>query len=204
MDQPLNAEDWLVANEFLNYGGRLAVVRAESTGALNATTGNAGVAIPTEAAWMAGAGNSEVFSARTSGAWGNSLLGVLVDQGPDYILDLASTPANITINAGDSLTFSNGVTGTVISGDEDALVITASGALTSAATLTDGGATVGLTTVKDWYLNTEIGSTGIKLATLLLVLLPLSTHLTMVHLQMLFTSLLSILLEKSLVLLIQS
>ena len=159
-----NAEDWLVANEFLNYGGRLAVVRAESTGALNATTGAAGIPIPTEAAWMAGAGNSEVFAARTSGAWGNSLLGVLVDQGPDYILDLASTPANITINAGDSLTFSNGVTGTVVSGNENALVITASGALTSAATLTDGGATVGLTTVKDWYLNTEIGSTGIKLS----------------------------------------
>ena len=159
-----NAEDWLVANEFLTYGGRLAVVRAASTGALNATTGAAGIAIPTESAWMAGAGSAEVFAARTSGAWGNSLLGVLVDQGPDYILDLASAPANITINAGDSLAFSNGVTGTVISGDADALVITASGALTSAATLTDGGATVALTSVKDWYLNTEIGSTGIKLS----------------------------------------
>ena len=159
-----NAEDWLVANEFLTYGGRLAVVRAASTGALNATTGNAGISIPTEAAWLAGAGAGEVFSARTPGAWGNSLMGVLIDQGPDYILNLASTPANITIAAGDSLGFSNGVTGTVISGDENALVITASGALTSSATLTDGGDTIALTSVKDWYLNTEIGSTGIKLS----------------------------------------
>ena len=39
------AEDWMVASEFLNYGGRLAVVRAESDGALNATTGGSGVLI---------------------------------------------------------------------------------------------------------------------------------------------------------------
>ena len=33
-----NAEDWLVASEFLGYGGRLAVVRA-SSGVTNAANG---------------------------------------------------------------------------------------------------------------------------------------------------------------------
>ena len=35
-----NAEDWLVASEFLGYGGRLAVVRA-SSGVTNAANGGA-------------------------------------------------------------------------------------------------------------------------------------------------------------------
>ena len=39
-----NAEDWLVASEFLGYGGRLAVVRAE-TGVLNAASEGRGVLI---------------------------------------------------------------------------------------------------------------------------------------------------------------
>ena len=34
-----NAEDWFVASEFLNYGGRLAVIRAE-TGTNSANTGS--------------------------------------------------------------------------------------------------------------------------------------------------------------------
>ena len=158
-----NSEDWVVANEFLNYGGRLAVVRASSTGLLNATTGS-GVLIANDLQWQAGAGTSETFAARTAGVHGNSLMGVLVDAGPDYILDLATAPANVTIAVGDSLAFSNGTTATVVSGTQTALVVKASAALTSAATLTDGGATVALTSVKDWYLNTEVGSTGVRLS----------------------------------------
>jgi hypothetical protein len=150
-----HAEDWMVASEFLNYGGRLAVVRAESTGALNATTGGTGTLIRNEEDWMAGTGTSEIFAARSAGTHGNRLVGVLVDAGADYILTLASAPANVTINAGDSLTF-GAVTATVISGDEDALVVKADGAITSASVLTDGGATVAVTAAKDWYLNTSV------------------------------------------------
>ena len=150
-----HAEDWMVASEFLNYGGRLAVVRAESTGALNATTGGAGVLIRNEEDWMAGTGTSEIFAARSAGTHGNRLVGVLVDAGADYILTLASDPANVTLNAGDSLTF-GAVTATVISGDWTALVVKADGAITSASVLTDGGATVAVTAAKDWYLNTTV------------------------------------------------
>lgn len=158
-----NAEDWLVASEFLNYGGRLAVVRTDG-GVLNATTGVAGIKIATEEDWLAGAGTSEQFAARSAGAWGNSLLGVIVDKGPDYIIDLASAPATATIAVGDSIAFSGGVTGTVISGTQNALVITTSAAITTSSTFTDGGSTIALESVKDWYLNTTIGSTGIKLS----------------------------------------
>ena len=150
-----HAEDWMVASEFLNYGGRLAVVRAESTGALNATTGGAGVLIKNEEDWMAGTGTSNVLAARSAGTHGNRLVGVLVDAGADYILTLASAPANVTIAAGDQLTF-GAVTATVISGDESALVVKADGAITSASVLTDGGATVAVTAAKDWYLNTSV------------------------------------------------
>ena len=150
-----HAEDWMVASEFLNYGGRLAVVRAESTGALNAVTGSNGVLIRNEEDWMGGTGSAEIFAARTAGTHGNRLVGVLVDAGADYILALASNPANVTLNAGDSLTF-GAVTATVISGDWNALVVKADGALTSASVLTDGGDTVGVTSAKDWYLNTSV------------------------------------------------
>jgi len=150
-----HAEDWMVASEFLNYGGRLAVVRAESTGALNATTGGTGVLIKNEEDWMAGTGTTNVFAARSAGSHGNRLVGVLVDAGADYILTLASEPANVTIAAGDSLTFGE-VTATVISGTYEALVVKATGAITSASVLTDGGATVGVTAAKDWYLNTSV------------------------------------------------
>ena len=158
-----HAEDWMVASEFLNYGGRLAVVRAESTGALNATTGGAGVLIRNEEDWMAGTGTSEIFAARSAGTHGNRLVGVLVDAGADYILALASNPATVTLNAGDTLTFGT-VTATVISGDWTALVVKADGAITSASTLTDGGATVGVTAAKDWYLNTSVE--GVALSTI--------------------------------------
>ena len=158
------AEDWMVASEFLNYGGRLAVVRAESDGALNATTEGSGVLIKNEEDWMAGTGTTNRFAARSAGTHGNRLVGVLVDAGADYILTLASAPANVTINAGDELTFSNDVTATVVSGDEDALVVKADGAITSSSTLTDGAATVGVTAAKDWYLNTSVE--GVALSTI--------------------------------------
>ena len=92
-----NAEDWLVAAEFLGYGGRLAVVRAE-TGVLNATADGSAVLIRNESDFEAGVGGAEAFAARTAGTWGNSLKVVAVDRGADQILKLASAPASTTAN----------------------------------------------------------------------------------------------------------
>ena len=77
-----NAADWLVASEFLRYGGNLAVVRA-ATSVLNATESGAGVLIGSQEAFESGV-TSEKFAARYAGADGNNLRVVIVDRGPDY------------------------------------------------------------------------------------------------------------------------
>ena len=79
-----NAGDWLVASEFLRYGGQLAVVRA-ATGVLNATASGTGVLIGTQEAFEAGV-TSEKFAARYAGADGNNLRVVIVDRGADYVV----------------------------------------------------------------------------------------------------------------------
>ena len=80
-----NAADWLVASEFLRYGGQLAVVRAE-TGVLNATLDGSAVLVGSKEDYEAGAGASEKFIARTAGADGNNLHVVIVDKGPDFTI----------------------------------------------------------------------------------------------------------------------
>ena len=55
-----NAADWIVASEFLRYGGQLAVVRA-TTGVENATKSGTGVLIADEAAFDSGV-TSEKFA----------------------------------------------------------------------------------------------------------------------------------------------
>ena len=77
-----NAGDWLVAAEFLRYGGQLAVVRA-ATAVLNATASGSGVLIGSKEAFDSGV-TSEKFAARYAGAEGNNLRVVIVDRGPDY------------------------------------------------------------------------------------------------------------------------
>ena len=79
-----NAGDWLVASEFLRYGGQLAVVRAAS-GVLNATESGAGVLISDKDAFDAGV-TSEKFAARFAGADGNNLRAVIVDRGADWVI----------------------------------------------------------------------------------------------------------------------
>jgi len=91
-----NAEDWLVASEFLGYGGRLAVVRAQ-TGVLNSTS-SGGVLIKNDVDYESGVGVSAIFAARTAGTWGDALTVVVVDRGPDQILTLASAPATTALN----------------------------------------------------------------------------------------------------------
>ena len=83
-----NAGDWLVASEFLRYGGQLAVVRA-ATGVLNATESGSGVLIGDKDAFDAGV-TSEKFAARYAGADGNDLRVVIVDRGADWVITTAS------------------------------------------------------------------------------------------------------------------
>ena len=85
-----NAEDWFVASEFLNYGGRLVVSRSVGDNAEVASS----------------AGNE--VSAANPGSWGNNFAVVAVDRGFDQIITLASAPAVVT--DGTTLTFAGGKT----------------------------------------------------------------------------------------------
>ena len=76
-----NAADWLVASEFLRYGGQLAVVRA-TTGVENATKSGTGVLIADKDAFDAGV-TSEKFAARDAGTEGNNLRVVIIDKVAD-------------------------------------------------------------------------------------------------------------------------
>jgi hypothetical protein len=165
-----NADDWFVASEFLNYGGRLAVVRA-SSGVLNATADGSAVLVKNQLDWEAGTGSSERFVARTAGTWGNSLKVVVVDRGADQIITLAEVPDTVP-SAGSNVTFNVGAgtkTAEVVSwdGTTKKLVVVLDDPttlITTANTLEDGASDVAITAVTDWYLNTEIGTTGIALS----------------------------------------
>ena len=109
-----NAEDWLVANEFLGYGGQLAVVRA-ATGVLNSTSDGSGVLIKNDTDWVSGVGTSEVVAARSAGTWGNSVSVIAVDRGADQLLTLASAPATTTL--GTAFTTTAGKAGRIYSWD---------------------------------------------------------------------------------------
>jgi len=86
-----NAEDWFVASEFLNYGGRLAVVRAETNGLNSANSGsNTSLVVGNNIVWQSGVGSGETWVARTPGAWGNSLRIIVADRGPDQIITISS------------------------------------------------------------------------------------------------------------------
>ena len=106
-----NAEDWYVASEFLNYGGRLAVVRA-ATSVLNATANGTGVLVRNDFDFEAGTGSSQTFVAKTAGTWGNSLKVVVVDRGYDQIITFDKAP-DVTPVVGSTLTFASGKTAVV-------------------------------------------------------------------------------------------
>ena len=92
-----NAGDWLVASEFLRYGGSLAVVRAATT-VLNATESGTGVLIASKEAFDAGV-TTEKFAARDAGADGNNLRVVIVDK----VADSKMTKAGHSLAVGDTL-----------------------------------------------------------------------------------------------------
>ena len=100
-----NAGDWLVASEFLRYGGQLAVVRAASA-IVNATESGTGVLIGDKDAFDAGV-TSEKFAARYAGTEGNYLRVVVVDRGADQVLTFDQTPNAGTV-VGTTLTFNSG------------------------------------------------------------------------------------------------
>ena len=169
-----NAEDWLVASEFLGYGGRLAVVRA-SSGVTNAANGG-GTLIKNDAAWESGVGNTKIFAARSAGTWGNGIKVVVVDRGPDQIITLASAPSNPP-SAGDTVTFNvsgvaksaelvdiSGLDYTVVLDDPTVLISDSDNIEGTTINAGNAGADINVASVKDAYTNTSIGSTGLKLS----------------------------------------
>ena len=169
-----NAEDWLVASEFLGYGGRLAVVRA-SSGVQNAANGG-GVLVKNDAAWESGVGNTKIFAARSAGTWGNGVKVVVVDRGADQIITIASAPSNPP-SAGDTVTFNvsgvakdaelvaiSGLDYTVVLDDPTVLISDSDNIEGTTINAGNAGADINVAAVKDAYTNTSIGSTGLKLS----------------------------------------
>ena len=146
-----NAGDWLVASEFLRYGGTLAVVRA-ATGVLNATLSGTGVLVGTQEAFDAGV-TTEKFAARDAGADGNNLRVVIVDK----VADSKMTKAGHGLAVGDTL--SDGTT----TDHEVTVVIDANNVGIkhgSAAAVTGNSFTRAAFTASDWNALT-IGTTGL-------------------------------------------
>ena len=147
-----NAADWLVASEFLRYGGQLAVVRA-TTGVENATKSGTGVLIADEAAFDAGV-TSEKFAARDAGTEGNNLRVVIVDKVADYKMTKATAHG---LSVGDQL--SDGAT----TDHEVTVVIDANtvGIKEGGGTaVTGNGFTKSAFTASDWNA-LPIGDTGL-------------------------------------------
>ena len=139
-----NAEDWFVASEFLNYGGRLVVSRAIGVNAATAASGSGEV------------------SAVSEGSWANDIAVVAVDRGYDYIVTWSTAPAT-TANETE-VTFDNGSTGLLYEYDsvtKKGFVIMTDGT-PNAGDDGDGGTVAGLV---DWYRNSSVtvGNFSIKL-----------------------------------------
>ena len=149
-----NAADWLVASEFLRYGGQLAVVRA-ATGVLNATLDGSAVLVGSKEDYDAGAGSSEKFIARTAGADGNNLHVVIVDRGPDFTITTASAHG---LSVGGTYTDDAAVGHEVVEvvSTTQVRIIQGTAAPTPAA-----GDTSAAFTVSDWNA-TQIGTTGLS------------------------------------------
>ena len=145
-----NAGDWLVASEFLRYGGQLAVVRA-ATGVVNAATANP-VLVADKDAFDAGV-SSEKFIARSAGSDGNNLRVVIVDKGPDYTI----TKTGHGLSAGGTYTDDNTVAHEVYKVVDANTFTVIQG---SAAPTPAGGDASAAYTASNWNAET-IGSTGL-------------------------------------------
>jgi hypothetical protein len=146
-----NASDWLVAAEFLRYGGQLAVLRA-TTGVKNADKSGTGVLVADKEAFDAGV-TTEKFVARYAGTEGNYYRVVIVDRGADYKV----TKAAHGLTVGGTYTDAASVTHEVYSVINTSTFTIVKG---SAVPTADAGETVVAYTNSDW--NAEaIGSTGL-------------------------------------------
>ena len=164
-----NAEDWFVASEFINYGGRLAVVRAE-TGTNSANSGgNDALNVRNSADWDGGLGSGETWVAKNPGAWGNSLRVIVADRGADQIITLATAPNAVPV-AGGAVTFNLGAGGTataeVVSYANQVLTVVLDNpaVLISTADALDDGTDpdVAISAVADWWSNTSVGGVALS------------------------------------------
>lgn len=164
-----NAEDWFVASEFLNYGGRLAVVRAE-TGTNSANSGsNASLNVRNSADWEGGLGSGETFVAKTPGVWGNALRVIVADRGADQVITLATVPASDPV-AGAAVTFNLSGGGTAVAevlsyADQVLTVILDDPTrLISTADTLDLGSDpdVAVSAVADWWSTTSVGGVALS------------------------------------------
>jgi hypothetical protein len=164
-----NAEDWFVASEFLNYGGRLAVVRAE-TGTNSANSGsNAALNVKNSADWEGGLGSGETFVAKTPGTWGNSLRVIVADRGADQVITLAAAPNAVPV-AGGAVTFNLAAGGTataeVLSYANQVLTVILDdpAVLISTADALDDGVDpdVAISSVADWWSTTSVGGVALS------------------------------------------
>ena len=146
-----NAADWLVASEFLRYGGRLSVVRA-ATAVVNATESGTGVLIADKDAFDAGV-TSEKFAARDAGADGNNLSVVIVDRGPDYTINKTGHGLAVGGTYTDDASVAHEVY--ELNGANSFRIIKGSAAPTPAA-----GDTAVVYSASDWNAR-QIGSTGL-------------------------------------------
>ena len=146
-----NAADWIVASEFLRYGGQLAVVRA-TTGVENATKSGTGVLIADEAAFDAGV-TSEKFAARDAGTDGNDLRVVIVDKVADVKMTKVGHGLAVGATLSDGATTDHEVTVVI---DNDTVGIKEGGG----TAVTGNGFTKSAFTSSDWNA-LPIGDTGL-------------------------------------------
>jgi len=149
-----NAADWLVASEFLRYGGQLAVVRAATADVDNATLSGTGVLIASKEAFDAGVGSGEKFAARDAGTAGNNLRVVIVDRGADYTV----TKTGHGLSVGGTYTDGGSVGHEVVEVVDANTIRIIEGS--AAPTAGGSGDTITAFTASDWNAQT-IASTGL-------------------------------------------
>ena len=150
-----NAADWLVAAEYLRYGGSLAVIRAATSGLLNAASEGGGVLVGSKEDYEAGAGSSKKYVARDAGSDGNNLYVAIVDKGPDWTI--TKTTAH-NFDEGSMYTDSSGVQHEVV-GDISETVFTIIQNGNNVPTMAAGFTAVAYT--NSVWNSTQIGTTGL-------------------------------------------
>jgi len=162
-----NAEDWIIASEYLAYGGRLAVVRINNDGLLNAASSTA-VLVKNSQQFEAGLGGTNAFIAKSAGTWANNYKVVVVDRGADQVLTLAEVPDTNVPSAGSAGVVNVGGVAKnveVVAWDTTTKKLTVifneEGVVASVGdTWENGGTDVNIATAEDWYTNAtvEVGS----------------------------------------------